>query len=170
MTKCGQRTVATGIILGGALCAAVQAAPKPVQSVKPPHGVSAQAPDLACTIAVFRDAAGTVAVPPGGSVMSGGGVVFAFARVTVTNSSAIAKALNAATKLVSSSGAPNTVILPPVTLAAGASHSYPLQKFEYGALSANVTLTATVDPNNTVNESKEDNNACAFSFTEQTVH
>jgi hypothetical protein len=176
MAKDGRLMVAAGIFFGAALSVAVQAAapsanPQPQQTkVVQRAPLPVVLPDLACTIQVFRDAAGTTAVPPGGSVMSGGGTVSAFVRLTVKNDGAVAKADGVTAKLASSSGAPMNVMLPPVSLAAGATHSYPLQEFKYGAISSNVTITGTVDPNSTVKESNEGNNTCSFSFKEQTVH
>ncbi len=174
MSKGGRWMVATGILLGAALAvqagapSATQQPKQPVMVQKPP--VLALAPDLACTLAVFEDAAGTKALPPGGSVMSGGGTVWVFARLTVQNLSTVAKADNVAAKLTSSSGTPTNVTLPPVNLAAGATHAYPLQKITYGAISSQVTLTGTVDPANAIKESNEGNNTCSFNFSEQTVH
>jgi hypothetical protein len=177
MVRSVRLMVAAGVFAGAALTVVAQAAPpsekpQPQQTKIVQRGpIPTVQHDLVCTIEVFRDAAATVAVSPGGSVVSGGGTVSAFVRLTVKNDSPIAKSDNVTAKLVSSSGsAPTSVMLPPVNLAAGATHSYPLHEFKYGAVSSNVTITGTVDPSNTVKETNETNNTCSFSFKEQTVH
>jgi hypothetical protein len=171
------RLVTGAIFSCAALAVAVHAAaPRPNQPRQAgpplPQAVATRTqvlPDLTCTLEGFKDAAGTIPLPPGGTVASGGGSVQVFIRMTARNGGGIT-AKDFSVTFASSSGWPLHSMLPLESLTGGATHVYPLSSFTYSAVAAKVTITGQVDSPNRVKESNEGNNTCTFELNEQTVH
>src|SRR5512143_3211808 len=89
MARNGRLALAAATLSCLALAAAVHtAAPGPNQSRQTRPGQAQPAvatrwmPDLTCTLEGFKDSAGTVPLPPGGTVLSSGPSVSAFIRMT----------------------------------------------------------------------------------------
>jgi hypothetical protein len=175
MARSGRLTLAAATFSCLALAVAVHpAAPSPNQSRQTRPGQSAVVtrwmPDLTCMLEGFKDSAGTMPLPPGGTVVSSGPIVSVFIRITVKNSSTTHAAKDFSVTFESSSGWPPHSMLPLATVGPGETRVYPLARFDYSAASAKVKVTGKADSPNRVKESNENNNTCTFEFTEQTTH